>query len=66
MKGFLHTALRIDPLRRIWRPSLAYRTLSDELSQVCSTNMARDDGAYTASRLHNTRSLGLFVAHPRT
>jgi HD-like signal output (HDOD) protein len=66
MKGFLHTALRIDLLRRIWRHSLACGILCDELSQVCSTNMARDDLAYTAGLLHNIGSLGLFVAHPRT
>src|SRR3974390_2416455 len=66
MKGFLHTALRIDLLRRIWRHSLACGILCDELSQVCSTNMARDDHAYTSGLLHNIGSLGLFVAHPRT
>ena len=66
MKGFLHTALRIDLLRRIWRHSLACGILCDELSQVCSTNMTRDDRAYTAGLLHNIGSLGLFVAHPRT
>jgi HD-like signal output (HDOD) protein len=66
MKGFLHTALRIDLLRRIWRHSLASAILSDELSAVCSSNMARNDQAYTAGLLHNIGSLGLFVAHPRT
>ena len=66
MKGFLHTALRIDLLRRIWRHSLATALLCDELSSVCSTNMGRDDLAYTAGLLHNIGSLGLFVAHPRT
>ena len=66
MKSFLHTALRIDLLRRIWRHSLACGILCDELSQVCSTNMAREDRAYTAGLLHNIGSLGLFVAHPRT
>lgn len=66
MKGFLHTALRIDLLRRIWRHSRACGILCDELSQVCSVNMTRDDSAYTAGRLHNIGSLGLFVAHPRT
>jgi HD-like signal output (HDOD) protein len=66
MKGFLHTALRIDLLRRIWRHSLACGILCDELSPVCSTNMMRDDSAYTAGLLHNIGSLGLFVAHPRT
>jgi HD-like signal output (HDOD) protein len=66
MKGFLHTALRIDLLRRIWRHGLACGILCDELSQVCSTTMARDDHAYTAGLLHNIGSLGLFVAHPRT
>jgi len=66
MKGFLHTALRIDLLRRIWRHSLACGILCEELSQVCSMNMMRDDGAYTAGLLHNIGSLGLFVAHPRT
>ena len=66
MKGFLHTALRIDLLRRIWRHSLACGLLCDELSQVCSTNMGRDDRAYTAGLLHNIGCLGLFVAHPRT
>jgi HD-like signal output (HDOD) protein len=66
MKGFLHTALRIDLLRRIWRHSLACGILCDELSQVCPANMTRDDRAYTAGLLHNIGSLGLFVAHPRT
>jgi HD-like signal output (HDOD) protein len=66
MKGFLHTALRIDLLRRIWRHSLACALLSDELSTVCSSNMTRNDQAYTGGLLHNIGSLGLFVAHPRT
>lgn len=66
MKGFLHTALRIDLLRHIWRHSLACALLCDELSTVCSSNMARDDQAYTAALLHNIGSLGLFVAHPRS
>ena len=66
MKGFLHTALRIDLLRHIWRHSLACAMLSEELSTVCSSNMTRDDQAYTAALLHNIGSLGLFVAHPRT
>jgi HD-like signal output (HDOD) protein len=66
MKGFLHTALRIDMLRHIWRHSLACALLCEELSTVCSSNMTRDDRAYTAGLLHNIGSLGLFVAHPRT
>ena len=66
MKRFLHTALRIDLLRRIWRHSLACALLSDELSAVCSSNMGRDDRAYTAALLHNIGCLGLFVAHPGT
>jgi HD-like signal output (HDOD) protein len=66
MKGFLHTALRIDLLRQIWRHSLACALLCEELSTVCSPNMTRDDQAYTAALLHNVGSLGLFVAHPRT
>jgi HD-like signal output (HDOD) protein len=66
MKGFLHTALRIDLLRHIWRHSLACALLCEELSTVCSSNMTRDDQAYTAALLHNIGSLGLFVAHPRT
>lgn len=66
MKGFLHTALRIDLLRHIWRHSLACALLCEELSNVCSSNMTRDDQAYTAGLLHNIGSLGLFVAHPRT
>jgi HD-like signal output (HDOD) protein len=65
MKGFLHTALRIDLLRDIWRHSLACALLCEELSVVCSSNMTRDDQAYTAALLHNIGSLGLFVAHPR-
>jgi HD-like signal output (HDOD) protein len=66
MKGFLHTALRIDLLRSVWRHSLASALLADELSKVCSPNLGREDGAYTAGLLHNIGSLGLFVAHPRT
>jgi HD-like signal output (HDOD) protein len=66
MKGFLHTALRIDMLRHIWRHSLACALLCEELSSVCSSTMSRDDRAYTAGLLHNIGSLGLFVAHPRT
>jgi HD-like signal output (HDOD) protein len=66
MKGFLHTALRIDLLRQIWRHSLACALLCEELSIVCSSNMTRDDQAYTAALLHNIGSLGLFVAHPRS
>ena len=65
MKGFLHTALRLDLLRRIWRHSLACGLVCEELSAVCSTSQGRDDRAYTAGLLHNIGSLGLFVAHPR-
>jgi HD-like signal output (HDOD) protein len=66
MKGFLHTALRIDLLRRIWRHSLACAIVCDEVAKVCASNIARDDRAYTGGLLHNIGSLGLFVAHPRT
>ncbi|PWU09808.1 MAG: hypothetical protein C5B51_05590 [Terriglobia bacterium] len=66
MKGFLHTALRLDVLRRIWRHSLACGLIAEELSTVCSTSQGRDDRAYTAGLLHNIGSLGLFVAHPRS
>jgi len=66
MKGFLHTALRLDVLRRLWRHSLACGLISEELSAVCSTSQGRDDRAYTAGLLHNIGSLGLFVAHPRS
>lgn len=66
MKGFLHTALRIDLLRRMWRHSLACAIICDELAKVCGSNIARDDRAYTGGLLHNIGSLGLFVAHPRT
>jgi len=66
MKGFLHTALRLDLLRRLWRHSLACGLICEDLSVVCSTSGGRDDRAYTAGLLHNIGSLGLFVAHPRT
>lgn len=66
MKGFLHTALRLDLLRRLWRHSLACGMICEELSLVCATNSGRDDRAYTAGLLHNIGSLGLFVAHTRT
>src|SRR5262249_54198813 len=66
MKGFLQAALRIDLLRRIWRHSLASALVCDDLSTVCSSNMGRDDRAYTAGLLHNIGCLGLFVAHPGT
>jgi len=66
MKGFLHTALRLDLLRRLWRHSLACGLLAEDLSIVCSASGARDDRAYTGGLLHNIGSLGLFVAHPRT
>ena len=65
MKGFLHTALRLDLLRRIWRHSLACGILCEELSAACSTSQGGDDRAYTAGLLHNVGRLGLFVAHPR-
>jgi len=65
MKGFLHTALRLDLLRRVWRHSLACGMLCEELSVACSTSQAGDDRAYTAALLHNVGRLGLFVAHPR-
>jgi len=64
MKGFLHTALRLDLLRRIWRHSLACGMLCEELSAACSTSQGGDDRAYTAGLLHNVGRLGLFVAHP--
>jgi len=66
MKGFLHTALRLDLLRRLWRHSLACGLLCEDLSVVCSASGGRDDRAYTAGLLHNIGALGLFVAHPRT
>jgi HD-like signal output (HDOD) protein len=66
MKGFLHTALRLDLLRRLWRHSLACGLLCEDVSVVCSTSGAGDDRAYTAGLLHNIGSLGLFVAHPQT
>ncbi|MBZ5580055.1 MAG: HDOD domain-containing protein [Acidobacteriia bacterium] len=65
MKGFLHTALRLDLLRRIWRHSLACGMLCEELSAACSTSQGGDDRAYTAGLLHNVGRLGLFVAHPK-
>jgi len=66
MKGFLHTALRLDLLRRIWRHCLACGMLCEELSAAASTTQAGDDRAYTAGLLHNIGRLGLFVAHPKT
>ena len=65
MKGFLHTALRLDLLRRIWRHSLACGILCEDISAACSTSQGGDDRAYTAGLLHNVGRLGLFVAHPR-
>jgi HD-like signal output (HDOD) protein len=65
MKGFLHTALRLDLLRRIWRHSLACGMLCEEISAACSTSQGGDDRAYTAGLLHNVGRLGLFVAHPK-
>ena len=65
MKGFLHTALRLDLLRRIWRHSLACGMLCEEISAACSTSQGLDDRAYTAGLLHNVGRLGLFVAHPK-
>lgn len=65
MKGFLHTALRLDLLRRIWRHSLACGMLCEEVSSACSASEGVDDRAYTAGLLHNVGRLGLFVAHPR-
>ena len=65
MKGFLHGALRLDLLRRIWRHSLACGMVCEEISGVVATPMGRDDRAYTAGLLHNVGTLGLFVAHPK-
>ncbi len=65
MKGFLHTALRLDVLRRIWRHCLACGMLCEEISAACSSSQGGDDRAYTAGLLHNVGRLGLFVAHPR-
>jgi HD-like signal output (HDOD) protein len=65
MKGFLHTALRLDLLRRIWRHRLACGMLCEEISAACSTSQGGDDRAYTAGLLHNVGRLGLFVAHPK-
>ena len=65
MKGFLHTALRLDLLRRIWRHSLACGIICEEISGACSSSQGGDDRAYTAGLLHNVGRLGLFVAHPR-
>jgi HD-like signal output (HDOD) protein len=65
MKGFLHTALRLDLLRRIWRHSLACGMLCEDMSAACSASEGIDDRACTAGLLHNVGRLGLFVAHPR-
>ncbi len=65
MKGFLHTALRLDLLRRIWRHSLACGMLCEQISAACSPSQVSDDRAYTAGLLHNVGRLGLFVAHPK-
>jgi HD-like signal output (HDOD) protein len=65
MKGFLHTALRLDLLRRVWRHSLACGMLCEEISRACSTSQGSDDRAYTGGLLHNIGRLGLFVAHPQ-
>ena len=65
MKGFLHTALRLDLLRRIWRHSLACGILCEDVSAACSSSQVGDDRAYTAGLLHNVGRLGLFVAHPK-
>lgn len=64
MKGFLHTALRLDLLRRIWRHCVACGILCEEMSRACSASQGGDDRAYTAGLLHNVGRLGLFVAHP--
>jgi HD-like signal output (HDOD) protein len=65
MKGFLHTTLRFDLLRGIWRHSLACGIVCDELAAACSTNAySRDDNAYTAGLLHDVGRLGLFVTYP--
>ena len=65
MKGFLHTALRLDLLRLIWRHSLACGMLCEEMSAACSASQGGDDRAYTGGLLHDVGRLGLFVAHPR-
>lgn len=65
MKSFLHTPLRFDLLRGMWRHSLACGMICDELASACSTNSySRDDNAYTAGLLHNVGRLGLFVTYP--
>jgi len=65
MKGFLHTTLRFDLLRGIWRHSLACGIICDELAAACSTSSySRDDNAYTAGLLHDVGRLGLFVTYP--
>ena len=66
MKGFLHTALRLDLLRRMWRHCLVCGMLCEELSAAASSSQSGDDRAYTAGLLHNVGRLGLFVAHPKT
>ncbi len=66
MKGFLHTALRLDLLRLVWRHSLACGLVCEELSAACSSSPSGDDRAYTAGLLHNLGRLGLFVAHPES
>lgn len=65
MKGFLHTSLRLDLLRGMWRHSLACGIICDELAAACSANAySRDDRAYTAGLLHDVGRLGLFVTYP--
>jgi HD-like signal output (HDOD) protein len=65
MKGFLHTTLRFDLLRGIWRHSLACGIICDELAVACSASAySRNDSAYTGGLLHDVGRLGLFVTYP--
>ena len=47
MKGFLHTALRLDLVRLVWRHSLACGIICESLATACSSCRPNDDSAYT-------------------
>jgi HD-like signal output (HDOD) protein len=64
LKGFLHSAMRLDLVRSVWRQGLACGVLCDHLSAACSSSQNSDDRAYTTGLLHDIGRLGLFVAHP--
>jgi len=62
MGSYVKTALKLQPLRKCWRHSVACALVSEELAKA---SYLEHDRAYTAGLLHDIGLLGLMVNYPR-